>query len=166
MRCPITSRVLCTTTKAFVSTCRSISLMRWELCMTHISLKRMGFYSVSRSKDRDLVFSATYLWGSPARLAWAARDGGQVCLLPASGGISPTDKLRKNSALRLGRARRGPPVTSEKSTLFIGVTKIVRFCKALAFYWFCPFFSSWSKIKHIILLSRVRSHLFICFPHA
>ena len=29
--------------------------------------------------------------------------------------VSPTDKLRKNSAL--------PPVTSEKSTLFIGVTK-------------------------------------------
>jgi hypothetical protein len=47
----------------------------------------------------------------------------------------------KDSALRLGRAfrlralgreaRRGPPVTSEKSTLFIGLTKIVRFCKAL-----------------------------------
>jgi len=47
--------------------------------------------------------------------------------------VSPTDKLRKDSALRLGRARRGPPVTSEKSTLFIGVTKIVRFCKALRF---------------------------------
>jgi hypothetical protein len=45
--------------------------------------------------------------------------------------VSPTDTLRKDSALRLGRARRGPPVTSEKSTLFIGVTKIVRFCKAL-----------------------------------
>jgi len=37
--------------------------------------------------------------------------------------VSPTDKLRKDSALT--------PVTSEKSTLFIGVTKIVRFCKAL-----------------------------------
>jgi len=39
--------------------------------------------------------------------------------------VSPTDKLRKDSALT--------PVTSEKSTLFIGVTKIVRFCKALDF---------------------------------
>jgi len=75
--------------------------------------------------------------------------------------VSPTDKLRKDSALRLGRAfrsrvvrpgghsapssrprgsrqalgreaRRGLPVTSEKSTLFIGVTKIVRFCKVLS----------------------------------
>jgi len=62
------------------------------------------------SKAPGLVFSATYLRGSFAPL-------------PASGGISPTDKLRKDSALT--------PVTSEKSTLFIGVTKIVRFCKAL-----------------------------------
>jgi len=56
----------------------------------------------------------------------------------------------KDSALRLGRAFRlrvvrpegsrqalgqearcGPPVTSEKPTLFIRVIKIVRFCKAL-----------------------------------
>ena len=37
--------------------------------------------------------------------------------------VSPIDTSRKDSAL--------PPVTSEKSTLFIGVTKIVRFCKAL-----------------------------------
>jgi len=37
--------------------------------------------------------------------------------------VSPTDKLRKDSTLT--------PVTSEKSTLFIGVPKIVRFCKAL-----------------------------------
>jgi len=62
------------------------------------------------SKAPGLVFSATYLRGSFAHL-------------PASGGISPTDTLRKDSALT--------PVTSEKSTLFIGVTKIVRFCKAL-----------------------------------
>jgi len=39
--------------------------------------------------------------------------------------VSPTDKLRKDSALT--------PVTSEKSTLFIGETKIVRFSKALRF---------------------------------
>ena len=32
--------------------------------------------------------------------------------------VSPIDKLLKDSALRLGRARRGPPVTSEKPTLF------------------------------------------------
>jgi len=62
------------------------------------------------SKALGLVFSATYLRGSFAHL-------------PASVGISPTDKLRKDSALT--------PVTSEKSTLFIGVIKIVRFCKAL-----------------------------------
>jgi len=37
--------------------------------------------------------------------------------------VSPTDKLRKDSALT--------PVTSEKSTLLTGVPKIVRFCKAL-----------------------------------
>jgi len=60
------------------------------------------------SKAPGLAFSATYLWGSFA-------------LLPASGGISPTDKLRKNSALT--------PVTSEKSTLFSWVTEIVRLYK-------------------------------------
>jgi len=70
------------------------------------------------SKALGLVFSATYLRGSFAHL-------------PASVGISPTDKLRKDSALRLGRARRGPPVTSEKLTLFIGVINIVRFSKDL-----------------------------------
>jgi len=37
--------------------------------------------------------------------------------------VSPTDTLRKDSALA--------PVTSEKPILFIGVTKIVRFFKAL-----------------------------------
>jgi hypothetical protein len=37
--------------------------------------------------------------------------------------VPPTDTLRKGRALTL--------VTSEKSTLFIGVTKIVRFCKDL-----------------------------------
>ena len=62
------------------------------------------------SEALGLVFSATYLRGSFA-------------LLPASGGISPTDKLRKNSALT--------PVTSEKSILFSWVTKIVRLCKGL-----------------------------------
>ena len=40
--------------------------------------------------------------------------------------VSPTDKLRKNSALT--------PVTSEKSTLFSWVTKIVRLCKDLKIY--------------------------------
>jgi len=64
------------------------------------------------SASGGLVFSATYLWGSFA-------------LLPASGGISPTNKLRKNSALT--------PVTSEKTTLFSWVTKIVRLCKAQSY---------------------------------
>jgi hypothetical protein len=49
------------------------------------------------SEAPGLVFSETYLWGS-------------FTLLPASCGISPTDTLRKDSAL--------PPVASEKSTLF------------------------------------------------
>jgi len=67
------------------------------------------------SKALGLVFSAAYLWGSFAPSAlppdlWIGR--------PA---VSPTDKLRKNSALT--------PVTSEKSTLFFGVTKVVRFYK-------------------------------------
>jgi hypothetical protein len=31
---------------------------------------------------------------------------------------SPTDKLRKDSTLQLGRARRGPPFTSKKSIVF------------------------------------------------
>ena len=81
-----------------------------DLHIPHIFLPRLGFSSVSRSKDRDLVFSATYLWGSFAHL-------------PASGGISPTDTLRKDSALT--------PVTSEKSTPFSWVTRIVRLCKDL-----------------------------------
>jgi len=76
------------------------------------SLKEDGlFFS---SKALGLVFSATYLWGSFAPSALPDKSG------PA---VSPTDKLRKDSALT--------PVTSEKSTLFIRVTKIVRFCKAL-----------------------------------
>jgi hypothetical protein len=54
------------------------------------------------SKAIGLVFSATYLRGSFAPL-------------PASGGISPTDTLQKDSTLT--------PVTSEKPTLFIGVIK-------------------------------------------
>jgi len=62
------------------------------------------------SKALGLVFSATYLRGSFA-------------LLPACCGISPTDKLRKDSALT--------PVTSEKPTLVTRVAKIVIFCKGL-----------------------------------
>ena len=89
-----------------------------ELCITHIFLTRIGFSSVSRSKDRDLVFSVKYQRGMPAPL-------------PVFDGISPIDTLRKDSALRLGRARRGPPVTSEKPALVTKMAKIVRFCKGL-----------------------------------
>jgi len=69
------------------------------------------------SEALGLVFSATYLWGSftPSALPpdlWIGRPAG-----------SPTDKLRKDSALT--------PVTSEKSILFSWVTKIVRLCKGL-----------------------------------
>jgi hypothetical protein len=71
-------------------------------------LKEDGLFFSSEALG--LVFSATYLWGS-------------LALLPAFGGISPTDTLRKDSALT--------PVTSEKSTLFSWVTKIVRLCKDL-----------------------------------
>jgi len=89
-------------------------------------LKEGGLFFSSEALG--LVFSAMYLWGS-------------LTPLPPSGGISPTDKLRKDSALRLGRAfrlralgreaRRKPPVASEKSTLFSWVTNIVRLCKDL-----------------------------------
>jgi len=45
-------------------------------------------------------------------------SAGESCPLPivpqAGPAVSPTDKPRKDGALRLGRARRGPPVTSEK----------------------------------------------------
>jgi hypothetical protein len=47
---------------------------------------------------------------------------------------SPTDKLRKDSTLRLGRARCGPPVTSKKPIVLHKMTKIVSFFKALAFF--------------------------------
>jgi len=68
------------------------------------------------SKALGLVFSATYLRGS---FAPSALPPDLLIGMPAA---SPTDTLRKDSAL--------PPVTSEKPTLFIGVTKIVRFCRA------------------------------------
>jgi hypothetical protein len=48
--------------------------------------------------------------------------------------VSPIDTLRKDSALRLGRARRGPPVTSEKPTLVTRVAKIFRFYKGLVLF--------------------------------
>jgi hypothetical protein len=32
--------------------------------------------------------------------------------------VSPTDKIRKDSTQRLGRARRGPPVTAKKPIVF------------------------------------------------
>jgi len=51
--------------------------------------------------------------GSQAGL-FSDLSAGESSPLPVSGGISPTDKPRKDGALRLGRARRGPPVTSEK----------------------------------------------------
>jgi len=78
-------------------------------------LKEDGLFFTS--KALGLVFSATYLRGSftPSALPPALSSG-----RPA---VSPTDNLRKDSALA--------PVTSEKSTLFIRVKKIVRFCKAL-----------------------------------
>jgi len=83
-----------------------------ELCITHFSLKRMGFSSVPRLPG----------WSFQQLIC-----GGVLppphCPGESGPAVSPTDKLRKDSALT--------PVTSEKSTLFIGVTKIVRFCKAL-----------------------------------
>jgi len=71
-------------------------------------MKESGFFFSSEALD--LVFSATYPWVS-------------FTLLPAFGGISPTDKLRKDSALT--------PVTSEKSTLFRCFTKIISLCEDL-----------------------------------
>ena len=78
----------------------------------HISLKRMGFSSVPRLSG----------WSFQQRIC-----GGVLppphCPDISGPAASPTDTLRKDSALT--------PVTSEKSTLFIGETKIVRFYKAL-----------------------------------
>jgi len=75
-------------------------------------MKRMGFSSVPRLSG----------WSFQQRIC-----GGVLppphCPDKSGPAVSPTDKLRKDNALA--------PVTSEKSTLFIGVTKIVRFCKAL-----------------------------------
>jgi hypothetical protein len=86
-----------------------------ELCITHISLKRMGFSSVPRLSG----------WSFQQRIC-----GGVLppphCPDKSGPAVSPTDTLRKDSALT--------PVTSEKSTLFIGVTNIVRFSKALKHY--------------------------------
>jgi len=94
-----------------LAACASVMIIR-ELCITHISLKRMGFSSVPRLSG----------WSFQQRIC-----GGVLppphCPDKSGPAVSPTDKLRKDSALT--------PVTSEKSTLFIGVTKIVRFCKAL-----------------------------------
>jgi hypothetical protein len=87
-------------------------------------------------KEDGLFFSFP-IQGSGLSL-FSNLSAGEFCPLPVSGGISPTDTFRKDSALRLGRARRGPPVTSEKSTLFIGVTKIVSFCKALHILYLTP----------------------------
>jgi len=51
---------------------------------------------------------------------------GRFAPLPAFGGISPIDTLRKDSAL--------PPVTSEKPTLVTRVAKIFRFYKGLVLF--------------------------------
>jgi len=85
-------------------------LLYRELFITHISLKRMGFSSVPR-------FSG---WSFQQLIC-----GGVLppphCPYKSGPAVSPTDKLRKDSTL--------PPVTSEKSTLFIGVTKLSGFVK-------------------------------------
>jgi hypothetical protein len=62
------------------------------------------------SKALGLVFSATYLWGSFAHL-------------PASGGISPIDKLLKRQRPYASHFRKSHPLS--------WVTKIVRLCKDL-----------------------------------
>ena len=85
-----------------------------------------SFYNSYSLKEDGLFFSFP-IQGSGLSL-FSNLSAGEFCplripfdKLGAAG--SPTDKLRKDSALT--------PVTSEKSTLFIGLTKIDRFCKAL-----------------------------------
>jgi hypothetical protein len=73
------------------------------------------------SKAPGLVFSTTYLRGSFAPSALP-----QNILGPA---VSPIDTLRKDSALRLGRARRGPPVTSENPPSLPGCQRLLGFAK-------------------------------------
>jgi hypothetical protein len=75
-----------------------------ELCITHISLKRMDFSSVPRLLG----------WSFQQRICGAVLPPPH-CPDKSRPAVSPTDTLRKDSALT--------PVTSEKSTLFIGVTK-------------------------------------------
>ena len=81
----------------------SIRITNRDLYITHIFLNRMVLSSVSRSNDRDLVFCTTYLLGIFAPF-------------PLPAGFPPLISLEKYGGLRLGRARRGPPVASEKTS--------------------------------------------------
>jgi hypothetical protein len=90
------------------------------LFIAHITFTRMGFSSVPRLSG----------W-SFQQLIYGGVLPPPHCPDISGPAVSPIDKLRKDSALRLGRARRGPPVTSEKPTLVIRVIKIVRFSKGI-----------------------------------
>ena len=46
--------------------CWRVVFILWGIYISHIFVTRMSFSSVSRSKDRDLVFSVTYLQGNLA----------------------------------------------------------------------------------------------------
>jgi len=92
----------------------AIRMITLRLRITHIFLKRMGFSSVPRLSG----------WSFQQRICRGVLPPPH-CPDKSGPAVSPTDTLRKDSALT--------PVTSEKSTLFIGVIKIVRLCKALNF---------------------------------
>jgi len=104
-------------------------MVEQDLYITHIFLLRLGFSSVPRLSD----------W-SFQQLIYGGVSPPPHCPDTSGPAVSPTDKLRKNSALT--------PVTSEKSTLFSWVTKIVRLCKGLGT-------SNRRKSKHNIMW---RSH--------
>ena len=86
--------------------------LEWNLCIIHNLLSRMGFSSVPRLPGWSFQ---QLIYGGPLPPPHCPDMSG-----PA---VSPTDKLRKDSALT--------PVTSEKSILFCRIIKIVIFFKGL-----------------------------------
>jgi len=81
--------------------------------MLFTSLRVMGLFL--RSKAPDLVFSVTYPRGSPARLAMAGRFTPSAFSSTSSElRLPPQIRHETDGGLRLGGARSGSPVTSEK----------------------------------------------------
>jgi len=139
-------------TGRYIGTFPYYECIKCELCTTYIFLTRIVFSSVPRLPG----------W-SFQQLIYGGVLPPPHCPDMSGPAVSPTDKLRKDSALRLGRARRGPPVTSEKPTLVIRVTKIVRLCKAQKCYQIIEMFL-FSKSPLFFLKSWIIEHAYF-FNH-